>query len=55
MVNGHSVRGQIFASNEIDNTASYPNRVIVVNAYQLMDDNANEHKAVSKDSAFSFM
>lgn len=42
-VNGHSLKGQIFASNEIDNIAAYPNRVIVVNDYQLMDDNAKEH------------
>lgn len=42
-VNGHSVKGQIFASNEIDNIAAYPNRVIVVNDYQLMDENAKEH------------
>ena len=42
-VSGHSLKGQIFASNEIDNIAAYPNRVIVVNDYQLMDDNAKEH------------
>ena len=42
-VNGHSLKGQIFASNEIDNIAAYPNRVIVINDYQLMDDNAKEH------------
>ena len=42
-VNGHSVKGQIFASNEIDNIVAYPNRVIVINDYQLMDDNAKEH------------
>ena len=42
-VNGHSLKGQIFASNEIDNITAYPNRVIVVNDYQLMDENAKEH------------
>lgn len=48
-VNGHSVKGQIFASNEIDNIAAYPNRVIVVNDYQLMDDNAKEHIALLEE------
>ena len=48
-VNGHSVKGQIFASNEIDNIAAYPNRVIVVNDYQLMDENAKEHISLLKE------
>lgn len=48
-VNGHSLKGQIFASNEIDNIAAYPNRVIVVNDYQLMDDNAKEHIALLEE------
>lgn len=48
-VNWHSVKGQIFASNEIDNIAAYPNRVIVVNDYQLMDDNAKEHIALLEE------
>lgn len=48
-VNGHSLKGQIFASNEIDNIAAYPNRVIVVNDYQLMDDNAKEHISLLKE------
>lgn len=42
-LNGHTVKGQIFVSDEIDNIASYPNRVILVDEYQLMDKNAQEH------------
>ena len=41
--NEHNVKGQIYASNEIDNIASYPNRVIVINEYQFMDENSKEH------------
>ena len=48
-VNGHSLKGQIFASNEIDNIVAYPNRVIVINDYQLMDDNAKEHIALLEE------
>ena len=42
-VNGHTVKGQIFARNVIDNIAKYPDRVIVVDDYQCMDENAKEH------------
>ena len=42
-LNEHNVKGQIYASNEIDNIASYPNRVIVINEYQFMDENSKEH------------
>ena len=48
-INGHTVKGQIFASNEIDNIVSCPNRVIVVNDYQLMDGNAKEHILLLED------
>ena len=42
-LNEHNVKGQIYASNEIDNIASYPNRVIIINEYQFMDENSKEH------------
>ncbi len=42
-MDGHTVKGQIFSSNEIDNIASYSDRVIFVNDYQLMDENVKEH------------
>ena len=42
-LNKHNVKGQIYASIEIDNIASYPNRVIVINEYQFMHENSKEH------------
>ena len=42
-LNEHNVKGQIYASNEIDNIASYPNKVIVTNEYKFMDENSKEH------------
>ena len=42
-LNEHNVKGQIYASNEIDNIASYPNRVIIINEYQFMDEKSKEH------------
>ena len=42
-LNEHNVKGQIYSINEIDNIASYPNRVIVINEYQFMDENSKEH------------
>ena len=42
-LNEHNVKVQIYASNEIDNIASYPNRVIIINEYQFMDENSKEH------------
>ena len=42
-LNEHNVKGQIYASNEIDNIASYPNRVIVINEYQFINENSIEH------------
>ena len=42
-LNEHNVKGQIYASNEIDNIASYPNRVIVINEYQFMNENSKKH------------
>lgn len=42
-LNGLSLKGQLFADNEIDNFASLPNRVIVINDYQLMDVEAKKH------------
>ena len=41
-LNEHNVKGQIYASNEIDNIASYPNRDIVINEYQFIDENSKE-------------
>ena len=32
-LNEHNVKGKIYASNEIDNIASYSNKVIVTNEY----------------------
>ena len=42
-LNEHNVKGQIYASNEIDNIASYSNKVIVTNEYKFMDENSIEH------------
>ena len=42
-LNEHNAKSLIYASNEIDNIASYPNRVIVINEYQFMDENSKEH------------
>ena len=42
-LNEHNVKGQIYSINEIDNIASYPNRVIVINEYQFMHENSKEH------------
>ena len=42
-LNEHNLKGRIYASNEIDNIASYPNRVIIINEYQFMDENSKEH------------
>ena len=42
-LNEHNVKGQIYASNEIDNIISYPNRVIVINEYQFIDENSKKH------------
>ena len=42
-LNEHNVKGKIYASNEIDNIASYPNRVIVINEYQFIDENSKKH------------
>ena len=39
-LNEHNVKGQIYASNEIDNIASYPNRAIVLNEYQFIENNS---------------
>ena len=42
-LNEHNVKGQIYASNEIDNIATYPNKVIVINEYQFMNENSKKH------------
>ena len=42
-LNEHNVKGQIYSINEIDNIASYPNRVIVINEYQFIDENSKKH------------
>ena len=42
-LNEHNVKGQIYSINEIDNIASYPNRDIVINEYQFIDENSKEH------------
>lgn len=43
---GTTVKGQLFASNEIDNFASLPNRVIAIDDYQFLDDNCKKHIAL---------
>ena len=42
-LNEHNVKGQIYSINEIDNIASYPNRDIVINEYQFIDENSKKH------------
>ena len=48
-LNEHNVKGQIYASNEIDNIAPYPNRVIVINEYQFINENSKEHISFLKE------